>query len=801
MSGFNPNAPNWGGQQGQNPYAQQQAGYNPYAQQQQQQQYNPYGQQQYHQPPQQQQYYQQPPQQGYNQQYGQQQYGQQQYGQQQQYGHQQQFGQQGYGGQQQYGGQYQQNNQYGRGGNQGGGRGGGYNHQNQGGGGYGHQNQYDQSHYNQQQQFHGNQAQQQRQDNWDDSDEEDPAPQQNVKQHQIPSLDQSGDEAQPDAPRKKTKKRKRKKNKNKNKGNADANNGNSGNNGNANAANVNAKASANTSASPKTPNADDAVNGSPKSKTSALSKTDDDDAAVKEVTEKIENVTVSEPKQEETKEATKAATKEVKKEKKQKPEPPPPQKSKKKEHNESKEEQKEKTSKDKPKMKGKPKWDKHDEREHMNLVLIGHVDAGKSTISGQILLATNQIDERTIAKYQKEAKEKNRESWWIAYIMDEDDDERNKGKTVECGRAHFDTKKRRYTILDAPGHKNYVPNMISGASQADVAILVVSARRGEFEAGFDRGGQTREHGLLVKTLGISRVVVAINKMDTCKWDTERYEHIKKRVVDFLTTDIGFKAKYVTVLPISGQNAVNIKVPVGKDECPWWNGPTLLQTLDDLKKIKRAVGDNLRIPVLDRYKGDKGLQAIGKVESGVIRVGETVQIMPSEATAKILALSVDDTPVDAAGAGENILITFDTGKYSLTMDQIYSGCVICLEEDPAKICQSFTAEIYVNDLPGGIMTVGYSAMFHCHNVAANCEIIAIPHKVHKKTRKRSKVPPPFLRVKENAIVEIELKERVALESYDDCAVLGRFTLRDQGKTVVIGKVREIKESASKRRDKQ
>jgi len=457
---------------------------------------------------------------------------------------------------------------------------------------------------------------------------------------------------------------------------------------------------------------------------------------------------------------------------------------------------------DKPKKKKgkhKPTWDAHDEREHMNLVLIGHVDAGKSTISGQILLACGQIDERTIAKYKREAKEKNRESWWIAYIMDEDDEERNKGKTVECGRAHFDTKHRRYTILDAPGHKNYVPNMISGASQADVAILVVSARRGEFEAGFDRGGQTREHGLLAKTLGISRVVVVINKMDTMDWSNERYQDIEKRVVKFLTDDIGFKKKYVTVLPISGQSAVNIKEPVTKEMCPWWKGTTLLQTLDGLKKIKRALGDDLRIPCLDRYKGDKGLQAIGKVEAGIVKTGDTVKIQPTEITAKVLGLSVDDTPVDAAGAGENILITFDKG--ALTMDQIYSGCIICSEENPAKICEQFLAEIYVHELPGsGIMTSGYQAMFHCHNVAALCQIEAVPHKLHKKTRKRSKQSPPFLRAHDSAIVSISLQSRLALECFEDCAALGRFTLRDQGKTVVIGKVLEITESASKRHKK-
>ena len=182
----------------------------------------------------------------------------------------------------------------------------------------------------------------------------------------------------------------------------------------------------------------------------------------------------------------------------------------------------------------------------------------------------------------------------------------------------------------------------SGASQADVAILVISARKGEFEAGFDRGGQTREHGLLAKTLGISRVVVVINKMDTTDWGIERYQDIEKKIIKFLTEDIGFKKKYVTVLPISGQSAINVKEPVGKDVCPWWKGTTLLATLDGLKKIKRAVGDDLRIPVLDRYKGDKGLQAIGKVEAGIVRVGLFVDVfsMKFVRTLKMCIINVD-----------------------------------------------------------------------------------------------------------------------------------------------------------------
>lgn len=163
-------------------------------------------------------------------------------------------------------------------------------------------------------------------------------------------------------------------------------------------------------------------------------------------------------------------------------------------------------------------------KEHVNIVFIGHVDAGKSTLGGNILFLTGMVDERTMEKYEKEAKDAGRESWYLSWALDTNKEERAKGKTVEVGRARFETEKRRYTILDAPGHKSYVPNMISGAAQADVGLLVISARKGEFETGFDKGGQTREHAVLAKMNGINKLVVVINKMDdpTVEWSKERY---------------------------------------------------------------------------------------------------------------------------------------------------------------------------------------------------------------------------------------------------------------------------------------
>jgi peptide chain release factor subunit 3 len=176
-----------------------------------------------------------------------------------------------------------------------------------------------------------------------------------------------------------------------------------------------------------------------------------------------------------------------------------------------------------------------DPREHMNVVFIGHVDAGKSTLSGQILFLTNQVDQRLIDKFSREAKERNRESWFMAYIMDTNEEERAKGKTVEVGMAHFETETKRYTILDAPGHKNYVPNMIGGAAQADIAVLVISTRRGEFETGFEKGGQTREHAMLAKTLGVNKLVVVMNKMDdpTVDWSQERFDECKSKLTPYV----------------------------------------------------------------------------------------------------------------------------------------------------------------------------------------------------------------------------------------------------------------------------
>ena len=242
-------------------------------------------------------------------------------------------------------------------------------------------------------------------------------------------------------------------------------------------------------------------------------------------------------------------------------------------------------------------------KEPINVIFCGHVDAGKSTIGGQIMFLNGMVDKRTLEKYEREAKEKNRESWYLSWALDTNLEEREKGKTVEVGRAFFETEKKHFIILDAPGHKGFVPNMIGGASQADIAVLVISARKGEFETGFERGGQTREHAMLVKTAGVKYLIVLVNKMDdsTVNWDKSRYEEIKEKLSPYLKK-CGFQpGKDTTFMPCSGYTGAFIKEPASKSTCSWYSGPCFIDYLDSLPTINRTVNGPIRMPLIDKYK--------------------------------------------------------------------------------------------------------------------------------------------------------------------------------------------------------
>ena len=276
-------------------------------------------------------------------------------------------------------------------------------------------------------------------------------------------------------------------------------------------------------------------------------------------------------------------------------------------------------------------------KEHVNVIFIGHVDAGKSTLGGSILYATGMVDERTMDKYKREARDAGRETWYLSWALDLTKEERAKGKTVEVGRGFFETEKRRYSILDAPGHKTFVPNMIGGASQADVGILVISARKGEYETGFEKGGQTREHAILAKTQGVNKLIVVINKMDdtTVEWSEARYKECSEKLATFLKS-VGYGKADVTFMPISAQTTLGIKDRIPKDVCSWYQGPSLLEFLDNLKSLERKVNAPFMMPVSGKYR-DLGTMIEGKIEAGVIKKTENYTLMPNRDQISISAL--------------------------------------------------------------------------------------------------------------------------------------------------------------------
>jgi len=435
-----------------------------------------------------------------------------------------------------------------------------------------------------------------------------------------------------------------------------------------------------------------------------------------------------------------------------------------------------------------------DPREHLNLVFIGHVDAGKSTLSGNILYLTDNVDKRTIERYQREAKEHNRESWFLAFIMDTNEEERAKGKTVEVGRAFFETEVKRYTIMDAPGHKNYVPNMIMGASQADVGILVISARKGEFEAGFDRGGQSREHAMLAKTLGVSFLVVAINKMDepTVQWSKERFDECVTKLRPFLK-GCGYTIKReVKFIPISGLGGANVKDEVDPSVCSWWKPswtkgennttvPTLMGLLDSLQMTGRDSEAPLRIPVLDRYT-DRGTIAMGKVESGVLRVGNKVTLMPTRNVYKIDGVWANEVPVSCARPGENVLIKIAGAG----IEDVRKGFVIC-SDPPCRSVAKIICQMAVVEMPENtrLLTAGFQAVFHAHTCEEECTITKIFETTNNRgvTIKNAR----YANINMKVVCMLEVHRTVPVETFDDFPFLGRFTLRTEGKTIAIGKI--------------
>ncbi|KAL8958875.1 MAG: hypothetical protein Q9193_004151 [Seirophora villosa] len=428
-------------------------------------------------------------------------------------------------------------------------------------------------------------------------------------------------------------------------------------------------------------------------------------------------------------------------------------------------------------------------KEHVNLIFIGHVDAGKSTLGGSILYATGMVDERTMDKYKREAIEAGTESWYLSWVLDLNKEERSKGKTIEVGRGFFETDKRRYTILDAPGHKTFVPNMIGGASQADVGILVISARKGEYETGFEKGGQTREHAILAKTQGVNKLIVAVNKMDdtTVEWSQQRYKECTEKLAAFLK-GIQYSKADITFMPISGQTGLGIKDRVPKDVCSWYDGPSLLEYLDNLKSLERKVNAPFMMPINGKYK-DMGTMIEGKIEAGVLRKANNYLMMPNREEVSISALYGEtEEEMQMAQCGDQVRLRIR----GVEEEDIQPGFVLCAPKRPVHCVQAFEAQIHLLELKS-ILTAGFNCVLHIHSAIEEVTFGTLLHKLEKGTGRKSKKAPPFGKQGMAIIARLEVISaagKVCVETYETLPQLGRFTLRDQGQTIAIGKITKL-----------
>jgi peptide chain release factor subunit 3 len=415
-------------------------------------------------------------------------------------------------------------------------------------------------------------------------------------------------------------------------------------------------------------------------------------------------------------------------------------------------------------------------KEHVNIIFLGHVDAGKSTLGGSILISTGMVDERTLDKYKREAKDAGRETWYISWALDLNKEERAQGKTIEVGRGFFETEKRRYSILDAPGHKTYVPNMIGGASQADVGVLVISARKGEYETGFEKGGQTREHAMLAKTQGVNKLVIVVNKMDdpTVEWSEERYKECTSKLVQFLK-GVGYNPKTdIAMMPVSAQTFTGIKERVPKDLAPWYDGPSLLEYLDGMQALERKLNAPFMMPIAAKYK-DMGTMVEGKIESGIIKKENKYIMMPHRQMISISALyGEQEDEIPAATCGDQVRIRLR----GVEEEDILPGYVLCSPKRPVHCVSQFEAQVVLLDLKS-IMTAGFNCVLHVHSAQEEVTISALLHKLEKGTGRKSKKAPGFATRGMSIIARLEVTGTagsICVERFEDYPQLGRFTLR-------------------------
>ncbi|KAL6941860.1 translation elongation factor EF-1 alpha [Hanseniaspora vineae] len=440
------------------------------------------------------------------------------------------------------------------------------------------------------------------------------------------------------------------------------------------------------------------------------------------------------------------------------------------------------------------------EKSHINVVVIGHVDSGKSTTTGHLIYKCGGIDKRTIEKFEKEAAELGKGSFKYAWVLDKLKAERERGITIDIALWKFETPKYQVTVIDAPGHRDFIKNMITGTSQADCAILIIAGGVGEFEAGISKDGQTREHALLAYTLGVKQLIVAINKMDSVKWDESRYQEIVKETSNFIKK-VGYNPKTVAFVPISGWNGDNMIEPT--TNAPWYKGwekevkgnvvkgKTLLEAIDSIDPPSRPTDKPLRLPLQDVYKiGGIGTVPVGRVETGVIKPGMVVTFAPAGVTTEVKSVEMHHEQLTEGLPGDNVGFNVK----NVSVKEIRRGNVCGdSKNDPPQNSISFNAQVIILNHPGQI-SAGYSPVLDCHTAHIACRFDELIQKNDRRSGKKLEDAPKFLKAGDAALVKFVPSKPMCVEAFTDYPPLGRFAVRDMRQTVAVGVIKSVEKGA-------
>jgi elongation factor 1-alpha len=418
------------------------------------------------------------------------------------------------------------------------------------------------------------------------------------------------------------------------------------------------------------------------------------------------------------------------------------------------------------------------DKPHQNLAIIGHVDHGKSTLVGRLLFETGSVPDHIIQQYREEAEEKGKGGFEFAYVMDNLAEERERGLTIDIAHQEFDTDAYFFTIVDCPGHRDFVKNMITGASQADNAVLVVAADDGVQP-------QTREHVFLARTLGIGELVVAVNKMDKVGYDEDRYRAVVEEVKKLLG-QVRFATEDASFIPISAFEGDN--VADGSDEMPWWDGRTLLAALNELPEPEPPTDAPLRLPVQDVYSiSGIGTVPVGRVETGRMRPGDTVSFQPADVGGEVKTIEMHHEEVSEAGPGDNV----GFNVRGVGTDDIRRGDVCGPADDPPTVAETFTGQIVVMQHPS-VITAGYTPVFHAHTAQVACTFESLDQKIDPSTGEVQAEDPEYLEAGDAAVVTVRPQKPLSIEPSGEIPELGSFAVRDMGQTVAAGRVLEVTE---------